>query len=105
MLNNKINSTLVTFSADVFMCQYCRTVSGLGYWSLRLLYQGNIIDAFHWDNKDSAVKYQANDEVFIGGRWTTPPKTRFQIIHSSLMVRVAANADFFSSQEHLAFNF
>lgn len=106
MLNNKRNLTLVTFSADVFMCQYCQTGSQHGYWCLRLLYQGNIIDAFHWDRDgQSTLKYKERDEVFIGGRWTSPDKTRFQIVRSSLIMRVAANDSFFLQQDQLAFDF
>lgn len=92
MLNRYRKQFLITFTADVFMCQHCTTGGNIGYWNLRLLREGTLIDAFHWD-KDGwpIVDYKENDEVLVGGRWTTKAKSCFQVIQSSVVTRAAAN--------------
>lgn len=103
MLNRNRNRQLVSFYAQVFMCQYHRTGSGLSYWELRLLCEGTMIEAFHWNKAGwPARKYNEHDELLVGGRWTTKAKTRFQVLESQLMMRNAANDDIYSTQEQLA---
>ena len=102
MLNRYRNQLLVSFYAQVFMCQHRATASGLGYWNLRLLAGGTMIEAFHWDKAGwPARTYRDNDELLVGGRWTTKAKTRFQILELQLMMRNAANDDCYSTHEQL----
>lgn len=103
MLNRKRNRQLVSFYAQVFMCQYRRTGSGLSYWELRLLCGGTMIEAFHWNKAGwPARKYYENDELLVGGRWTTKAKSRFQILESQLVTKAAANDDDYSTHEQLS---
>ncbi len=37
MLRRYRNKLLITFTADVFMCEHCATGGNIGYWNLRLL--------------------------------------------------------------------
>jgi hypothetical protein len=106
MLNRYRNKQLNSFTAEVFMCQYYNTASGLGYWNLRLLCGGTMIDAFQWDKAGWPVmEYKANDEVLVGGRWTTKAKTRFQVIRSTIVMRVAANDPIYTSRKQLELDF
>lgn len=102
MLNRYRDQQLISFYAQVFMCQHGNTRGGLGYWNLRLLCEGVMIDAFHWDNAGwPAREYKANDELLVVGRWTTKSKDRFQVVQSELVMRDAANDQYYSNQEQL----
>lgn len=106
MLNLYRNHLLKSFAAEVFMCQHSTTGSGLGYWDLRLLCGGTMIDAFHWDKAGLPImEYKENDWVMVGGRWTSKAKARFQIIRSTTAMRVAANDPIYIHQKQLEFNF
>jgi hypothetical protein len=83
---------LFAFTAEVFMCEHRKTGGDLGYWSLRLLRKGRLIDAFHWDRADRQVRqYEEGDEVLVSGCWTTKAKQRFQIHRSVVLTKYAAN--------------
>jgi len=91
MLKLYRNQQLNCFTAEVFMCQHHTTGNGLGYWNLRLLCEGTMIDAFHWDRTEYPNRgYRENDWVLVGGRWITKSKKRFQIIQSTVVMRIAA---------------
>ena len=92
MLNIYNSNTLTNFSADVFMCEEHHTASGLCYWTLRLIVQGKLIDAFHWQ---------------VVGKWTTERKERFQVIRSEMIASSSANEDEFYSNKssQLEFDF
>ena len=86
--------TFVRFNADVFMCQQCHTRNNLSYWHLRLLTQGKLIDAFHWDNlKYPMLQYNDKDGVQVVGRWITQREERLQVIQSRVVSSFAANDD------------
>ncbi|MEW8692922.1 MAG: hypothetical protein AB2535_17935 [Candidatus Thiodiazotropha endolucinida] len=83
---------LLSFTAEVFMCEHRMTGGELGYWALRLLRNGRLIEAFHWDRADRHDRqYEEGDEVLVGGCWTTEAKQRFQIHRSVILTRCAAN--------------
>ena len=106
MLNYNQQPYLRSFSADVFMCEHHQTGSGLGYWSLRLLTQHTLIEAYHWDKEDwPIVEYKANDTVLVGGRWTTPNKARFQVMTAQILTHMAANDAVFTDSRQLEFTF
>ncbi len=98
----------VSFTADVFMCECRQTGSDVCYWNLRLLNQGTLVDAFHWDNsKTPLVNYQSNDSVCVLGYWRSRNKERFQVLSSELINRLAANDYQYELDEpvQLAFDF
>ncbi|MEW8508845.1 MAG: hypothetical protein AB2598_19320 [Candidatus Thiodiazotropha sp.] len=83
---------LLSFTAEVFMCEHRMTGGELGYWALRLLLNGRLIDAFHWDRVNQQERhYKEGDEVLVGGCWTTEARQRFQIHRSVILTRCAAN--------------
>ena len=98
--------TIVSFTADVFMCECCRTGSDVCYWNLRLLNQGTLIDAFHWDNiKNPLNHYQSNDSVFVVGFWKSTQMDRFQILKADLINRLAANDAQYDCKEPVQLEF
>jgi len=106
MLNLSRNKLLHSFTAEVVKCQHCITGSDLGYWNLRLLCGGTMIDAFHWDQPGlPIIEYRKNDWVLVGGHWTTKAKKRFQIIQSTTVTQVAANDPDYSHYKQLEFDF
>ncbi|MEW7996656.1 MAG: hypothetical protein G8D90_14340 [gamma proteobacterium symbiont of Clathrolucina costata] len=83
---------LFSITAEVFMCEHRKTGGELGYWALRLLRNGRLIEAFHWDRADREDRqYEEGDEVLVVGCWTTDAKQRFQIHRSVVLTRYAAN--------------
>ena len=95
-------NTFVRFYADVFMCQQCHTSNKLSYWHLRLLSQGKLIDAFHWDNlKYPMLQYNEKDSIHVVGCWTTKREKRFQVIQSRIVTSFAANDDNYHPEKPL----
>lgn len=96
MLNIFKPHTFVRFSADVFQCQQCFTGNGLSYWNLRLLTQGKLIDAFHWDDAEyPMLHYKERDGIMVLGRWNNKRKERLQVLQSRIITSFAANDDIY----------
>jgi len=96
MLYNFKHYTFIRFTADIFMCEQRKTGDGLRYWNLRLLNQGKLIDAFHWDDAVCPMlQYKEKDGILVLGRWTTKRKERFQVIQSRIVSDIAANDDIY----------
>lgn len=108
MLNFYNHQPFTHFTADVFMCEQRHTGNGLIYWNLRLLSEGNLIDAFHWDNQDCPMlNYHEKDGIFVFGHWNTSQKNRFQVLQSKMVTSFAANDDVYDPDEpqQLEFDF
>lgn len=108
MLNIYKSNTLTNFSADVFMCEEHHTASGLCYWTLRLIVQGKLIDAFHWQHTSRPLmRYSERDSILVVGKWTTEREERFQVIRSEMIASSSANEDEFYSNKssQLEFDF
>jgi len=108
MLNIYKPQTLIRFSADVFQCQQRFTGNGVSYWNLRLLTQGSLIDAFHWnDSDDPMLKYNERDGIMVLGRWTNNRKGRLQILKSHIVTSFAANDEIYDlhAPQQLELNF
>jgi len=108
MLNIFKLHTFVRFTADVLMCQQCFTGNGLSYWNLRIITQGNLIDAFHWnDSDDPMLEYKERDGIMVLGRWTNNRKDRFQILQTRIITSFAANDDIYdiNNPKQLELNF
>jgi len=107
MLRNNKTNTLINFQADIFMCEEHHTANNLRYWILRLLSQGKLIDAFHWQKlNQSMFKYTERDNILVAGKWTTERQERFQIIRSEMVTRSSANDDIYSNKPYqLEFDF
>lgn len=86
--------------ADVFMCERRKTGSGLVFWNLRLLSDGQLVDGFHWENKQyPQLLYRAGDSITVFGRWSSPQKKRLQVLWSSIGSSHAANDDLYDTNE------
>ncbi|MEN8170585.1 MAG: hypothetical protein ABFS08_10220 [Pseudomonadota bacterium] len=65
-----------------------------------------MIDAFHWDKAGwPVIDYKANDEVLVGGRWSTNAKSRFQVVRSTVVMRDAANDSLYSTHLQMELEF
>ena len=96
MLNNFNPHTFVCFSSDVFMAEQHHLVNGPSYWNLRLLVNGQLIDAFHWDRVEyPMLEYKSHDGIIVSGRWTTKRKERFQVLQSRIITSFASNDDIY----------
>lgn len=74
--------------------------NGLNCWDLRLLIQGKLIDAYHWQStREAQIQYKENDIVLVVGNWATRHKKRFQIIRSEVVSLYAANEDRFNKEQ------
>lgn len=98
---------LFSFTAEVFMCEHRMTGGELGYWALRLLRNGRLIEAFHWDRAGQLDRqYEEGDEVLVGGCWTSEAKLRFQVHRSITLTRCAANDSIYEPEpQQLALKF
>ena len=106
MLNFYKPHTLVRFTADVFMCERCRTGSELTYWNLRLLKMGKLIEAFHWDDREyPMLEYKPNDGILVLGRWSSQDKNHFQVIQSKIVTSFAANDDDYHQKNPMQLEF
>lgn len=107
MLKNNTSQTLINFQADIFMCEEHHTASNLRYWMLRLLSQGKLIDAFHWQTLNQPmIKYTERDNILVSGKWTSERQERFQIIRSEMVTLSSANDDIYSNKPYqLEFDF
>lgn len=107
MLKNNKSHTLTNFQADVFMCEEHHTASNLRYWTLRLLIQGKLIDAFHWQALNQPMtKYTERDNILVSGKWTSERQERFQITRSQIATLSSSNDDVYSQTLHqLEFDF
>ncbi|PUB89121.1 MAG: hypothetical protein DBP01_10850 [gamma proteobacterium symbiont of Ctena orbiculata] len=82
------------------MCEHRMTGGELGYWALRLLRNGRLIEAFHWDRAGQVDRqYEEGDEVLVGGCWTTEARQRFQIHRSVILTRCAANDSIYELEQ------
>lgn len=96
MLNIYKYNNLINFSADVFMCEKHKSSNGLNCWDLRLLVNGQLIDAYHWHSVSGCkINYREKDSVLVVGNWATKHKQRFQIISSEIISYLPANDEFF----------
>jgi len=101
MLKNNKSHTITNFQADIFMCEEHNTASNLRYCILRLLSQGKLIDAFHWQTLNKPmIKYTERDNILVSGKWTSERQERFQIIRSQILTHKAANEDTYSQTPH-----
>jgi len=92
MLNIFKPHTFVRFTADVYQCQQCFTGNGVSYWNLRLITQGKLIDAYHWDDAEyPMLEYKERDGLMVLGRWTNKRKERLQVLQSRIITSFAAN--------------
>jgi len=108
MLNIFKPHTFVRFSADVLQCQQRFTGNGISYWNLRLITQGSLIDAFHWNDSDNPMlEYKERDGIMVLGRWTNNRRERFQIQKSCIITSFAANDDIYdiNNPKQLELNF
>ena len=68
MLNNNKVNTLAHFIADILTCEQCHTANDLSYWNLRLVTNGTLIDAFHWETAEYPLQYENRDGILVLGR-------------------------------------
>lgn len=87
--------------ADIFMCEKRRTANDLSYWNLRLITNGKLIEAFHWEDPRHPLQYRHRDGVHVTGRWTNLRKDRIQILRSQLITTCAANYDSYCQDQHI----
>ena len=74
--------------------------NGLNCWDLRLLIQGKLVDAYHWQStSEPQINYKEKDVILVVGNWATRHKERFQIIRSEVISLDAANEDKFNNDE------
>ena len=93
-------NNLINFSAEIFMLNKNMARNGLNCWDLRLLSQGELIDAYHWQSTSEAqTQYKENDIVLVVGNWATRHKKRFQIIRSEIVSLYAANEERFNKEK------
>lgn len=93
-------NNLIDFSADVFMCEHRTANNGLNCWELRLLVQGELIDAYHWyPAREHKINYREKDTVLVVGNWATRHKQRFQIIRAEVISYLPANDELFNCNE------
>jgi len=87
-------NNLINFSAEIFMLDKKMARIGLNCWDLRLLIQGKLIDAYHWQStSEPQTNYKEKDVILVVGNWATRHKERFQIIRSEITSYLPANDD------------
>ena len=93
-------NNLINVSAEVFMSEHHQANNGLNYWELRLLTQGQLIDAYHWYSaREHKINYRNKDAVLVVGNWATRHKQCFQIIKAEVISYHPANDDNFHESE------
>lgn len=92
---------ITCFIADIFMCEKRHTANDLRYWNLRLITNGNLIDAFHWEDPKHQLEYKNRDGLQVFGRWTNQRKDRVQILRSRLITTCAANDDVYRQDDQI----
>lgn len=96
MLNIYKYNNLINFSADVFLCEKHQSSNGLNCWNLRLLVNGQLIDAYHWHSvRGRKIHYREKDSVLVVGNWATKHRQHFQIIRSEIIPYIPANDELF----------
>lgn len=95
-----MNQSIESFNAQVFMCEHRYTANHVGFWILRLLSNGTMIEAFEWDKPGQQRNaYQPGDELLISGHWAENNNTRLQILDSSIIHPEAANEPFIQGEQ------
>lgn len=93
-----------TFHAQVFMCEHPYMFNNFRYWRLRLLSNGQLIEAYQLNRLGGRprTEYMAGDELLITGRWSNN-KTCLQIMASEPVPEVANEPFFYGEQLKLDF--